>query len=133
MKLNPYLSFNGNCEEAFKLYEQALGGKIEFVGRYADMPGEHGMAPDKVMHITLTIGGQTLQGADSPAAQYQTPKGSAVALHLNHVPDAERIFASLSEGGSVDMPLQETFWAARFGMLRDRFGTPWMINCEKHP
>ena len=131
MKFNPYLNFNGNCEEAFQFYENVLGGKIAYIGRYKDMPGEHGVAPDKVMHVTLHVGDQTLQGADVPPGRYNMPKGSAVALHLKDASDAERIFAGLSEGGSVDMPLQETFWAHRFGMFRDRFGTPWMINCEK--
>jgi len=131
VKLNPYLSFNGNCEEAFRLYERVLGGNITYIGRYKDMPGDHGMPPDSVMHVTLVVGDQTLQGADSAPSQYQTPKGTAVALQIKNIEEAERVFAGLSQGGSVDMPLQETFWAARFAMLRDRFGTPWLINCEK--
>jgi PhnB protein len=118
VKLNPYLNFNGNCEEAFRLYEKVLDGKITYIGRYKDMPGDHGLPPESVMHVTLLIGDQTLQGADSPPNQYQTPKGTAVALQIKDVAEAERVFTGLSEGGSVDMPLQETFWAARCGTAR---------------
>ena len=131
VKLNPYLSFNGNCEEAFRLYENVLGGKITYIGRYKDMPGEHGMPPDSVMHVTLVVADQTLQGSDSPPSQYRTPKGTAVALQIKSIEEAERVLAGLSQSGSVDMPRQKTFWAARFAMFRDRFGTSWMINCEE--
>jgi PhnB protein len=131
MKFNAYLSFNGQCEEAFKFYEQLLGGKIQFMMKYAEAPGYGEMPSNYVMHVTLTVGDQVLQGADAPPGQYKKPHGIGMALHLKDISESERIFTALSEGGNVDMPLQETFWALRFGMLRDRFGTPWMMNCEK--
>ena len=85
---------------------------------------------DKVMHGNLTIGDQALMGADAPPGRYEEPKGISLSLHIKSVADAERIFDELAEGGRVVMPLEKTFWAARFGMLVDRFGIPWMINCE---
>ena len=134
MKLNPYLSFNGQCEEAFKLYEKCLGGKITFMMTWGDSPMAGQMPPGwgkKIMHATLTLDGTTLQGSDVPSEQYQKPHGITVALGLSDAAEAERIFKALSENGTVGMPLQETFWALRFGEVVDQFGTPWLINCEK--
>lgn len=133
MQMTPYLSFNGNCEEAFKFYEQCLGGKLGEVFRYGGTPmAEH--APvgwaDKIMHGSLTIGDQVLMGADAAPDHYEEPKGISLSLHIKSIADAERTFTDLAEGGNVVMPIQQTFWAARFGMLVDRFGIPWMINCE---
>jgi PhnB protein len=134
MQLNPYLSFNGQCEAAFKLYEKCLGGKITFMMTWADSPMA-GETPQewgkKIMHVTLALGDRVLQGADAPSKNYQKPQGISLSLQLADPAEAERIFKTLSEGGVVQMPLQETFWALRFGMLVDQFGTPWMINCEK--
>ena len=133
MQMSPYLSFNGNCEEAFKFYEQCLGGKLGEVFRYGGTPmAEHAPADfaDKIMHGSLTIGDQVLMGADAPQGQYEEPKGISLSLHIKSIADAERTFNDLSEGGKVVMPIQQTFWAARFGMLVDRFGIAWMINCE---
>ena len=134
MKLNSYLNFNGQCEAAFKFYEKCLDGKIEGTFTYEGSP----MAKDvpaefrnKLMHATLVIGDQVLMGADVPPGRYRKPEGFSVAIGLKDVAKAERIFKSLSEGASVQMPIQETFWAVRFGMLTDKFGIPWMINCEK--
>ncbi|HEY7334894.1 MAG TPA: VOC family protein [Bryobacteraceae bacterium] len=132
MKLNPYLNFNGQCEEAFKFYERSLGGKIEYMATYAGTPSEQHVPPEqrnKIMHATLLLDGHTLQGADALGPQ-EAPKGFAVALHLKDPAEAERIFNEFSEGATVQMPLQQTFWAARFGMLVDRFGIPWLFNCE---
>jgi len=134
MNLNPYLSFNGNCEEAFKLYEKCLGGKIIFMMTWGDSPMAAQMPPDwgkKIMHATLTLDGTTLQGSDVPGEQYQKPHGITVALGLSDPAEAERIFKALAENGKVGMPLQETFWALRFGEVVDQFGIPWLINCEK--
>lgn len=132
MKMHAYLNFKGECEAAFKFYEQALGGKIEAVFRFGDTPAaEHAPAGwgDKVMHASITVAGTVLMGSDAPPGQYEAPKGTSLSLNTSDVAEAERVFGQLAEGGAVTMPLQETFWAARFGMLTDRFGIPWMINC----
>ena len=86
---------------------------------------------DKILHATLTLGDRQLQGADAPPGRYERPRGFSVALHVATAPEADRIFASLSENGIVQFVLQETFWALRFGMVIDQFGTPWMINCGR--
>ena len=134
MQISPYLSFNGQCEAAFKFYEQCLGGKIEFLMRYESMPAEFQPSAEwqqKIAHASLTLHGQTLMGADAPPGRHQTPQGFHVTIGLSDAAEAERIFAALAENGTVEMPLQETFWAVRFGLVVDRFGTPWMINCGK--
>lgn len=131
MHLTPYLSFDGNCLEAFQFYERCLGGKITFKMTYGEMPGQHNVPADRIAHITLTVDKQTLNGADSSAEHYRKPHGFSVAISVTDPAQADRIFGELAEGGSVQMPIQETFWAQRFGMVTDRFGTPWMVNCEK--
>ncbi len=134
MKLNSYLNFNGQCEAAFKFYEKCLEGKIAATFPYEGTPMAKDVPADwqkKLMHATLDIGDQVLMGADAPPGRYQKPEGFSVAIGLNDVAKSERIFQALSEKGTVQMPIQETFWAARFGMLTDQFGIPWMINCEK--
>jgi PhnB protein len=131
MQLNPYLSFNGQCEAAFKFYEQVLGGTITSMFTYTGTPMEANVPPDKrnqIMHASMQIGNCVLMGADTPEGRHATPSGFSVMLEPNSIEEAERIFNNLAEGGNVLMPLQSTFWAARFGMLADRFGTPWMIN-----
>jgi PhnB protein len=133
MQMNAYLSFKGDCEEAFRFYERCLGAQMGPIFRYGGSPAaEH--APEgwaeKVMHGSVTIGGQTLMGADVGPERYEAAKGFSLSLHPKATADAERIFRELAEGGSVLMPLEKTFWAERFGMLVDRFGIPWMINCE---
>lgn len=133
MQMSPYLSFKGDCEEAFKFYEQSLGGRPGELFRYGGTPmAEQAPAEwaDKIMHGSLTIGDQVLMGADMPPGQYEEPKGISLSLHIKSVADAERTFNDLAKDGTIVMPLEKTFWAARFGMLVDRFGIPWMINCE---
>lgn len=133
MQMNPYLSFKGECEAAFKFYEQCLGAQPGAIFRYAGSPMADDVSADwqdKVMHGSLTIGGQTLMGADIAPDQYEEPKGFSLSLHIKSVADAERIFHELASDGRVVLPLEQTFWAARFGMLVDRFGIPWMINCD---
>ena len=132
MQLNSYLTFDGQCEDAFKFYEECLGGKIVGLWRHAGTPAESHVPPEwrnKVIHATLDVGGDLLQGSDAPPEHYQKPQGFSVKLDLKDRTEAERIFQALAENGTVQMPLQETFWALRFGMLVDRFGIPWMINC----
>lgn len=133
MQLNPYLAFNGTCEEAFKFYESCLGGKIESVSRFAGSPMEKHMPAgwgDKIMHARLRVGDTILMGSDGGPEHYQKPQGTSIALMVDTAEEAERVFQALSEGGSVQMPIQQTFWAVRFGMLADRYGVPWMIDCE---
>jgi PhnB protein len=115
-----------------KFYEQALGGKIESMFTFAGTPMEAQVPPEwrnKVMHAQMVVSDQRLMGTDPPPGRYETPKGFAVTLQMNDPAEAERIFQALSEGGKITMPLQQTFWAARFGMTVDRFEIPWMINC----
>jgi len=133
MQVNPYLSFNGQCEAAFKLYEQMFGGQLGDMFRYAGSPMAHQVPTDwedKVMHGSVTVGGQVLMGGDVAPDRYEAPKGFSLSIHLKDASDAERIFRELSQGGQAVMPLEKTFWAERFGMVIDRFGIPWMINCE---
>lgn len=133
MKLNPYLMFNGNCEAAFKFYEQCLGGKIVMMLTHRDAPSvEHVPAEwhDKIMHACLELGDRILMGSDSPADHFEEPQGFYVQLSIDEPVEAEHVFHTLAENGKVRMPIQQTFWAFRFGMLVDQFGTPWMVNCE---
>jgi PhnB protein len=133
MQLNPYLLFNGDCEQALKYYEQTLGGKIESMMTFAGTPAaEHVPAEwgNKVLHGSIKIDGDELMVSDAPPGHYETPKGISVSLSLNDRAKAERIFNALAENGTVQMPFEKTFWASGFGMCVDRFGIPWMINCE---
>jgi PhnB protein len=134
MRWNPYLAFDGNCEAAFKFYERCLGGKIVAMITYADMPSGQPVAPEhakRIMHARLVTGDQVLMGGDAPAGMpFKGIHGCSVAVQVDKPEDAERLFKALSEKGTVDMPMQETSWAIRFGMLKDQFGVPWMVNCE---
>ena len=132
MTLNPHLSFDGQCRAAFELYASCLGGRIVAMLSYGESPLASEVPPDmrdKIMHVTMEIGACRLSGADVPPAQYEPPRGVSVLLSPESPEEAERVFGSLAEGGSVHLPLQKTFWAARFGMVTDRFGTPWLISC----
>lgn len=132
--MNTHVSFNGNCEEAFKFYEKALNGKITFMMNYEGTPAVAQVPADwrkKVIHASLDLNGGILQGCDAPGDRYQKPQGFSVALEINDAAEAERAFKALSAGATICMPMQETFWAQRFGMLTDRFGIPWMVNCSK--
>src|SRR5579864_2229884 len=132
MQLNAYLLFKGNCEESFKFYEKCLGGTIKAMIPHAGTPAEQHVPPEwrnKIMHACLAVGEAMLMGSDAPLDRFEEPKGFSVSLMINDPREAERLFHALEEGGKVRMPIQQTFWATRFGMLVDRFGTPWMINC----
>jgi PhnB protein len=128
MKLNTYVNFGGNCAEAFRYYEKHLGAKPGMMMTHAQSPDQSHMDPkwkDAVLHATITIGGTELMAADIPNSE---PMRSAyLSLRVESDADAERVFSALSDGGKVLMPLQETFFATRFGQLRDRFGMNWMI------
>jgi PhnB protein len=136
MKWNTYLTFGGNCEAAFKYYERVLGGKIEMLMTHGDMPKDAQMqTPPEwkkmIMHARLVAGGNVLMGSDAPPDHFEKPQGFSVSINVDDPKDAERIFAALADNGTVRMPLQQTFWAVRFGMLVDQFGIPWMVNCEQ--
>ena len=128
MELNPYVNFDGTCAEAFRYYQAHLGGVVESVMTFAELPDASEVDPawrDRVLHASLSIGGAVLMGSDVQGAQ---PMRSAyLSLGVDSAEDAERVFAALSDGGEVFMPLQETFFASRFAQLRDRFGVNWMI------
>jgi PhnB protein len=134
MKINPYLSFDGTCKQAFTFYAEVLHGQIPMMMTYADAPPGMPCPPDagdKVMHTRLLVGDQVLMGSDAPPGGYHAPQGVHVTLNIEVPSEAERVYAALSAGGTVQMELQETFWAWRFAMFSDKFGTAWMINCEK--
>ena len=134
MQIHPYLAFNGDCAEAFAFYEKALGGKITMKMTNGESPMADQTPPDqrnRIMHVRLEAGNAVLMGADAPPHYHQKPAGFCVSLDVAAPAEAERIFKALGEGGKVNMPMAETFWAQRFGMLIDRFGQPWMVNCSK--
>lgn len=134
MRIHAYLTFDGDCEEAMTFYKGVLGGEIT-----AMMPFEGTCAAEhvpaawrsKIMHAALAVGGDILMASDGMPGKHETPQGLSVSLQIDDPADAERIFGDLSGGGTIVMPMEETFWARRFGMLIDRFGTPWMVNCSK--
>jgi PhnB protein len=132
MQLHTYLNYGGDCEDAFRFYEQHLGGKITMLMRHGEQPTPSQLPPDwngKVLHARMSLGGTELLGADIPA--YQPMRSAYLSLAVDSNEDAERVFALLSDGGQLFMPMQETFFASRFAMLRDRFGTSWMLLCPK--
>ncbi len=134
MKLNPHISFGGDCEDAFQFYERCFGGKILTMLTYGDSPMAQQVPPEwrsKIVHATLTVGDSVLMGTDVLPEHYEKPKGFQVLLGIADPSEAERVFVALSENGTVQMPLQPTFWAIRFGVLIDRFGISWEINCEQ--
>ena len=129
MKLSIYLNYPGNCEQAFRFYEQHLGGKVTLMTRHGEQPaGESRLPADwngKILHAQIEIGGSAVRGADIPSAE---PMRSAyLTLNLDSTGEAERIYGLLSEGGQIFMKMEQTFFATRFAMLRDRFGTSWML------
>ena len=133
MQLSPYLFFEGNCDEALKFYEQCFRGKVEGLVTYASAPGNMGTPADwsqKIMHATLVFGDNAIQASDAPPGRFQRPQGFSMCIGLKDTAEGERVFKALAEGGKVEMPFAKTFWAERFGMLVDRFGIPWMVNCE---
>lgn len=133
MKMNPYVSFKGDCEEAFRTYEKTLGGRMGEIFRYGGSPMAGDVPPDwadKVMHASIEIGAQVVMGGDVAPDRYESPRGVSLSLQIGNPEEAERVFHDLAKDGTVVMPLEKTFWAERFGVLVDRFGVPWLINCE---
>jgi PhnB protein len=134
---NAYLIFDGNCAEAMRFYERTLGGKLESVMTFRETPGCEQMPADsldRVMHARLMLDGRPLMASDSmPGQPYEGMKGFSLALVYPTPDEAQRVFDALAEGGKVSMPMQKTFWAEAFGMVTDRFGTPWMVNGAMMP
>ena len=134
MQIQPYLNFDGNCKEAFEFYAKVLNGKIDMMMTHAEAPPEAQAGPewrDKILHAHMTVGTAVLMASDVPADRYQPPRSFSVSLQIDNIAEAERVFKELSAGSSkITMPIQPTFWAARFAMFFDRYGIPWMINCN---
>lgn len=132
MQMIPYLNFEGNCAEAFRFYEQCFGGTLDLTTN--DSPSVTEKMPpgweNLILNATLFFDGGMIMGSDSPPGQHAAMQGMQANVIMDDVPKAERIFAQLAEGGLVTMAMEKTFWAERFGMVVDRFGTPWMINCN---
>lgn len=134
MQIDPYLTFNGNCEEAFNFYEKLFAGKIDFKLTHGESPMAAQAAPEwrnKIMHIALRVGDRILQGTDAPPQYQQKLQGFSISISVNDAAEADRVFNALAEKGTVTLPLSETFWSPRFGMLTDRFGVPWMVNTNQ--
>ncbi len=134
MKLYTYLNYGGNCEEAFRFYEKHLGGKITMMMTHGDQPDQRNVPLEwkkAIVHARMKIGDTILMGADIPPDRFMPMRSAYLSLIVNSSEDAERIYALLKEGGEIFMPMEETFYAFRFAMLRDRFGTSWMILHER--
>jgi PhnB protein len=130
MQVQPYLFFDGRCDEALEFYQGALGAEVTMLMRFKDSP-DPGSCPagaqDKVMHASLRIGDSTVLASDGRCEGRPSFEGFALSLTASDDAEAERLFAALGAGGQVQMPLAQTFFASRFGMVADRFGVPWMI------
>jgi PhnB protein len=134
MKLNPYLNFGGNCAEAFQFYEKQLGGKITMMMRFSDQPDPKNIPKgmeDGVLYVNMQLAGSEVMGSDVGTDRFQPMRSVYLSLSLDSDAEAERVYALLKDGGEIFMPMAETFFASRFGMVRDRFGTSWMILHEK--
>jgi PhnB protein len=130
MRLVTYLNYGGNCRQAFEFYAKHLGGRIEMLMTHGEMPGPSQAPPERrndVLHARMAIGGATLLGADVPPERFQPMRSAYLSLSLDSSEEADRIYALLAEGGEIFMKMEETFFAHRFAMLRDRFGTSWML------
>ena len=140
MQLNPYLSFDGNTEEAFNFYKSVFGGEFAFVMRYKDVPADVPM-PDKnpaddnrIMHVSLPVGQSMLMASDAPShLKLNQGNNLQISISVDSKEDADRIFSGLSSGGSVMMPMSDAFWGDYFGMATDQFGINWMISFNENP
>src|SRR4051812_45126917 len=132
MQMNAYMFYNGNCEAAFEYYVKVLGGEINAMFRYEGTPAAEHVPADwqqKIMHAKMTVDGDELMGSDAPPDKFKPAQGCAVVVHFTDPAEADRKFAGLAEGGVITMPLEQTFWASRYGMCIDKFGVPWIVNC----
>ena len=131
MKTDLHLNFDGNCAEAFAFYEKTFNSKIVMSMKYSDAPAGTPASPDmgdKIMHTSLLVGGVLLMGADAPKGRFTAPAGFQISISISDEAEVKRIYAALSEGGSVQMPLMPTFWSPLFGMCTDKFGIGWMVT-----
>ena len=140
--VNPYLIFNGNCEEAFLFYKSVFGGEFPYIGKFGDMPADENTPKlsesdaNRVMHVTLPIGKETLlMGSDSNTTSGDVKFGHNISISINtdSIAEADKLFNGLSAGGHVSMPMNKTFWGAYFGMFTDKFGIDWMVNFDEVP
>src|SRR5579863_46821 len=134
MKLNPYLYYGGNCQEAFEYYAKNLGGKINAMIPYGEQAGSDNAPPDwknKIMHANMSLGQTEIMASDAPPERFQPMLSVYLSLQVDNIPEAERLYKALSQGGEIVMPMGETFFAHRFAMLRDKFGAWWMILHQK--
>jgi PhnB protein len=132
MQVNPYLFYDGNCEEALKYYQKVLGARIEAMLPYSNGPPEMKVAPEhmkRIMHARVTIDREVLMASDAYPGNFTKPQGFAVSLQVEDPADAERRFKALADGGSISMPFGKTFFSRGFGVCVDKFGIPWMVNC----
>ncbi|HTK75037.1 MAG TPA: VOC family protein [Gemmataceae bacterium] len=139
MQIQPHLSFEGRCEEAVEFYKKALGAEVMFLARFKDIPGPQppGSVPpggeNKIMHTSFRVGDSTILASDGHCSGKGSFQGIQLAIQVQDVAAAERVFHALTEGGQVKMPLMQTFWSPRFGMVTDKFGLDWMINVDGGP
>jgi PhnB protein len=134
VKLYTYLNYGGNCREAFEFYEKHLGGKITSINLHGEIPNPAQAIPnwgDKVLHARIDLGGTVLMGADIPPERFQPMRSAYLSLLVDSNEEADRIYKLLTENGEIFMPMEETFFAHRFAMFRDRFGTSWMLLHER--
>jgi PhnB protein len=132
MAFHPYLTFGGNCREAFTRYQEIFGGELVLL-TMSDMPSDEPVPADQadlIMHAALTFEGHLLMASDDPTGGFDGVRGMNVNYTVPDVAEAERVFEALADGGEITMPIAETFWSPMFGMCVDRFGTPWMVNAE---
>jgi len=139
--INTYLNFNGNCEQAFLFYKSVFGGEFSYIGRFAEMPPQENIPPvspdmaNKIMHVSLPISKETLlMGSDTDgewAPEYKQGNNFSISVNADSREEADKLFAALSDGGLVTMPMAETFWGAYFGMCTDGFGVNWMISFDE--
>lgn len=129
--VNPYIAFKGNCREAIEFYKNALGAQVLFQQTFGDSPMPDAGPAENIMHCSMQVGGSTIMMCDDPRPGEGALGGSiSLAIGLNDPAKAKELFDGLAQGGSVIMPLTKTFWADAFGMLTDKFGIKWMVNCE---
>ena len=134
MQLHTYLNYGGNCEQAFRFYEQHLGGKITMMMKHGENPTPGQVPPEwnnAVLHARMQLGGTELLGADIPPDRFQPMRSAYLTLRVDSSGEAERLYALLSSGGEIFMKMEKTFFANRFAMLRDKFGTSWMLLHEE--